>query len=253
MTFPPKQLPHNILVTLDVDWAPDWMIEDVAQRLINAGVRATFFATHDSSATRALEREPLFEVGVHPNFLPGSSHGNTPEEVLQTMRTMFPHATVVRTHSLAQSEPTLGMMVDQFGFKIDCSVHLPRASHAAPHWVRYTAGGNRLVRIPHVFQDNMHVLSGMPWDLEADWLVAPGWKVMNFHPIHIILNSADSETYARLKARGPLSKLTRSDILDIDPEKLGTGWLFNELLKQLSATQSYGVSERIALWLEAGE
>jgi hypothetical protein len=240
-------------VTLDVDWAPDWMIEDVAQRLISAGVRATFFATHQSSATKDLEREPLFEVGVHPNFLPGSSHGNTPEEVLQTMRTMFPQATAVRAHSLAQSEPTLGMMVDRFGFKIDCSLHLPRASHVAPHWVRFTAGGNRLVRVPHVFQDNMHALAEMPWDLEADWFLSPGWKVMNFHPVHIILNSADMETYERLKARGPVSKLVRSDMPDIDREKPGTGRLFDELLKRLSAVRSYGVSERVALWLEAGE
>ena len=33
MTLPPKVLPHAVLITLDVDWAPDWMIEEVAQRL----------------------------------------------------------------------------------------------------------------------------------------------------------------------------------------------------------------------------
>ncbi len=253
MTLPPKVLPHAVLVTLDVDWAPDWMIEDVAQRLIRAGVRATFFATHDSRATRALEREPLFEVGVHPNFLPGSSHGDTPEEVLRTMRSMFPHATAVRTHSLAQSEPALGMMADKFGFKIDCSVHLPRASHVAPHWVRYASGGNRLVRVPHIFQDNMHALTGMPWELGVDWFASPGWKVMNFHPVHIVLNSADPEAYERLKARGPVSELARADIPDIDRERPGTGRLFDDLLTRLSATQSYGVSARVALWLEAGE
>jgi hypothetical protein len=253
MTLPPKVLPHAVLITLDVDWAPDWMIEEVAQRLIKARVRATFFATHESSATRALEREPLFEVGVHPNFLPGSSHGNTPEEALRTMRTMFPHASAVRTHSLAQSEPALGMMADKFGFKIDCSIHLPRALHVAPHWVRYASGGNCLVRVPHVFQDNMHALAGKPWDLTADWFAGPGWKVMNFHPVHIILNSANPEAYERLKSRRPVSKLARSDIPDIDGERPGTGRLFDDLLTRLSTMQSYSVSERVALWQEAGE
>jgi len=35
-----------IALTLDIDWAPDWMIEKVAEMLLKYGVKATWFATH---------------------------------------------------------------------------------------------------------------------------------------------------------------------------------------------------------------
>ena len=94
-----------ILVTLDIDWAPDWMVEDVVERLVRAGVRATLFATHDSPLLRSLEGNSEIEIGLHPNFLPGSSHGSTPEEIFATLRSWYPRATACRTHSLVQSEP----------------------------------------------------------------------------------------------------------------------------------------------------
>ena len=245
-----SSLSQTPILTLDIDWAPDWMISVVAERLAAAGVRATFFATHESASTRALEREATFEVGLHPNFLPGSSHGNTTEEVLRTMRDMFPRARAVRTHSLAQSEPTLGMIVDRFGYSIDCSVHLPRASHVAPHWVRYSNHGNRLIRVPHIFQDNMHALTDLPWNMDCDWLNSPGWKVMNFHPVHIILNTDSLNIYEDLKRIGPVSKLSKSDIPTIDEKKPGTGRLFTDLISRLSGMPSYTVSERVDLWAE---
>src|SRR5215467_8520985 len=96
------------ILTFDIDWAPDFMIDHVAGILVEARVRATWFVTHSSDAIDRLREHPdLFELGIHPNFLPGSSHGSSPQEVLQTCMTIVPEAQSFRTHSLVQSTPLL--------------------------------------------------------------------------------------------------------------------------------------------------
>jgi len=237
-----------ILVTLDIDWAPEWVIESVVERLVRAGVRATLFATHDSSFLRSLEGDPRVEIGLHPNFLPGSSHGSTPEEIFATLRNWYPRATVCRTHSLVQSEPLLARMACEFGIEVDCSIHLPRAAHVAPHELHISERGHSIIRLPHVFQDNMHAMTGRTWDAAGAKLDTPGWKVLNFHPVHVALNTARLATYEALKRRGPLGSLTRADLPPADPRAPGTGTFFDAVLARLRGEPSFTVSERVALW-----
>lgn len=237
-----------ILVTLDIDWAPDWMVEDVVERLVRAGVRATLFATHDSPLLRSLEGNSEIEIGLHPNFLPGSSHGSTPEEIFATLRSWYPRATACRTHSLVQSEPLLARMACEFGIAIDCSVHLPRMAHVAPHELHLSEQGHSIIRLPHVFQDNMHAMTGRAWDVAGAELETPGWKVLNFHPVHVALNTARLATYEALKHRGPLAALTKADLPPVDSQAPGTGSFFDAVLARLKGAPSFTVSERVALW-----
>ena len=92
------------VITIDVDWGPDYMIERMADALIERNVRATWLVTHGSSAIDALRGCPdLFELGIPPNFQPGSSHGSIPEEVADHCMSLVPSARCVRTHGLVQS------------------------------------------------------------------------------------------------------------------------------------------------------
>ena len=66
----------SVVLTLDTDWAPDFVIDFVAKQLVAYQVRATWFVTHASPAVERLsQHSDLFELGIHPNFLPGSTHG----------------------------------------------------------------------------------------------------------------------------------------------------------------------------------
>ena len=240
-----------MVLTFDIDWAPDWMIDDIAERLIEANVRATWFATHQSAAVTRLLDNPAFEVGVHPNFLAGSTQGVTPDEVLETMRGWFGAATVVRTHSLFQSERLLQLMADSYGFKIDCSIYLPLARDVKPHKLRYTPGGAELVRIPHVFQDNMFMIAGHEWSAEPGWLHSPGLKVLNFHPVHAWLNSDGVAAYEALKTSRPLPQWRKSDLNPAGRNRPGAGWFLDQCLTRLRGTQSFTVSEIAALWAQS--
>lgn len=238
----------SIVLTFDIDWAPDWMIDDVADRLIDANVRATWFATHQSAAINRLRQNPAFEVGVHPNFLPGSTQGATPSDVLDNMRAWFGPAKAVRTHSLFQSERLLQLMTDTYGFRVDCSIYLPLAQYAGPHRVRYSAGGAELIRVPHIFQDNMFMIAGHQWSADPGWLRSAGLKVLNFHPVHVWLNSNNVQSYEALKCGTPLPEWRLHDVDPNSRGEPGAGWFLDQCLARVRGVRSFTISEIADLW-----
>lgn len=240
MVVPPEQ---STLITLDIDWVPDWMIASLANALCAAGVRATWFVTHQSPVLADLGSEPNFELGWHPNFLPNSTHGETPAAVFEHMRGIVPEAKSMRTHSLCQSEQHLLMALRDFGVRNDCSLHLPQTKPIEAHALRLKAGGPVLRRLPHFFQDNMHMFSGRSWQLEDPWFQRPGLAVYCFHPVHVVMNANSMAPYETLKTRARLSDLTPDDIGPVDLSEMGAGRLFHDLLEALKGRLSWQVDE----------
>jgi hypothetical protein len=197
-------------ITLDTDWAPDFMVDAAADALLAREVKATWLITHDSPAIdRLRERPDLFELGIHPNFLPGSSHGATPAEVVAHCAALVPGARAVRTHCLLQSTPLHDELLRGSDVEVDLSLFLPHARDVEPV-VQWSPAG-RLLRIPYVWQDNMEMYSPKPqWDMDAV-LDAPGLRVFDFHPVHVWLNSRSFEPYEQLKASKPLDEVSELD------------------------------------------
>lgn len=229
----------RVAITLDVDWAPDFMIDAAAEALLAREVRATWFVTHASPALERLrERPDLFELGIHPNFLPGSSHGATAAEVVAHCAALVPEARAVRTHCLLQSTPLHDELLRGSAIEVDLSLFLPHARHVAPV-VQWSPGG-RLLRVPYVWQDNMEMYAPQPrWDVGAV-LDAPGLRVFDFHPAHVWLNSADFEPYERLKAMGPLGERSETDAARFRNSGTGAMTAFLDLADRLAADGGAG-------------
>jgi len=68
----PESWQGKIFLSFDIDWAIDEAVESLADMLEARGVAATFFVTHDSPVLARLASNPLFELGIHPNFDPFS-------------------------------------------------------------------------------------------------------------------------------------------------------------------------------------
>ncbi|MBA3771233.1 MAG: hypothetical protein H0X13_01730 [Ramlibacter sp.] len=239
---------NRFLLTLDIDWAPDWMVTEAADLLVRAGVRATWFVTHRSPVLTELLSEPLFEVGVHPNFLPGSSHGSEPASVMQHVLDMVPGARTVRTHSLFQSERHSQMMAEDFGIRTDCSLLLMDSAHVAPHRVRFSSQGPWLTRVPHVFQDNMFMFSGRRWSLDHSAFSSPGLKVFDFHPVHLALNAHAFDVYEQLRCTGkPLADVTRADVQALRNPGAGAATLFRSLIDRMR-DGSFTIDQYVDLW-----
>lgn len=227
----------GIALTLDVDWAPDFMIDFAAQILSEHNVRATWFITHDSPALRRLRSQPdLFELGIHPNFFPGSTHGDAPSTVLRHCLDLVPEAVSLRTHGLLQSTTLLGQVMNQTGVTTDASLFLPHANHVRP--LEYQWEKKSILRVPHFWEDDFEMERTAPcWDLAPLLAENDGLKVFDFHPIHIYLNSSTTDAYRRLKQKAAnLSAVSEEQAAALAQTPTGTQTLFRELTEHLSQT-----------------
>lgn len=196
---------HRFFVTVDVDWAPDWACDALATALVDAGVASTWFMTHRSPVLEDLRSESSIELGIHPNFLPGSSHGSTPLEVFETCLDFVPEAHVMRGHCLMQSTPIFQTAIDATPIRLDSSIYLKdlRQVAVSPLHLR----GGVMNRVPFVWEDDVEFQNPTPeWD--AVELVAARdaddeITIVNLHPIHVALNSADPGPYGLLRALQP--------------------------------------------------
>lgn len=240
------------LVTFDVDWAPEWAIEMCADLCAGAGVKATFFATHASPFLTELSTDPRFEVGIHPNFLPRSSHGDSTEAILRTCLTFAPHARSMRTHSLVQSSPifdTIGTHFNQI--QTDMSLFLP--FHAGLQPVDYFIGSElrRMVRLPYHWEDDVAAIwPGWDWQTAPTW--GDGLAAVDFHPILVALNMASMTGYRNLKqhlGNRALMAATKDDVAPFAQDGPGARSYLIRLLDTLADRQALTASEATELWL----
>lgn len=184
-------------VTCDTDWASDYCLEDLFTLLGGFGIVPTVFATNPSPVLADHEARGSIEVGVHPNFLAGSSHGDGIEAVLDTVFGWFPAARSFRTHAYCESTPILRALHGR-GARYDSNLCLFLQPHIEP--LRHATG---LVRFPVFWEDDVHwERTGGVWDLAhfEEAFTTPGLKVLDVHPFHVATNAPGDEHYQRVKA-----------------------------------------------------
>lgn len=244
---------NDVLVTLDVDWAPDFAIDLAAEELLRNRVRATWFVTHDSPAIQRLRSYPeLFELGIHPNFLSGSSHGATPREVLSHCLELVPEAVSARTHCLFQSTPLLCEMIDSTPIRLDGSLYLPHAASISP--VPYEWNGRRMLRVPHFWEDDFEMARARPnWRVESLLANGDGLKVFDFHPIHVYLNSRTPDAYNRVKGTASqLPEVTEANAAPHVQAGAGARTVFMDLVAHQANSESLRMIDLEQRWLGSG-
>lgn len=228
---------RGIAITLDTDWAPDCAIELATAVLVKGAVKATWFVTHRSPAVERLRAWPdLFEIGVHPNFMPGSTHGSTVPEVLDHCMALVPDATSLRTHGLYQSGALLDEVMTRTPLSRDCSLFTPLLRTARAF--EYRRFGKTLIRVPFFWEedyllerDPVSPCDGEEWQPEP-LLAGSGLKVFNFHPIHVFLNSDSMARYRRVRDAGArLADLTAADLAPHVADGPGAGRFFAALVR----------------------
>ena len=233
------------VITLDTDWAPDFVIDFVTDLLVESNVKATWFVTHDSPAIQRLSEHPtIFEIGIHPNFLPHSDHGDTTEEVLATAMKLAPNAGCVRTHALVQSTPLLNKIMSNTSIHTDVSLFLPRVIGVEPF--PYHCNGRTIMRIPYCWEDDYEMQAPEPtWHLKLMQEPRKGLMVLDFHPIHVYLNSSNMAPYESIKSRfGSLRSATSDTIEPYVASGLGTRTFFEEVIDYLRLEgRSWNISD----------
>ena len=211
---------NKLCITLDVDWAPEEVLRPVITQMEKHRVKATFFATHASAVLMDVD-ENHFEVGLHPNF--NDAKGDLRQPV-ETLKHAYPKAVGGRSHSLAVSSHIL-QSYRQFGLKYESNIFLD--GHEGLHPVHRFDG---FLSIPFCWSDDKHLEMRRPFEMTELKLESAGLKVLNFHPIHVFMNTSSDDHYASYK-----QYYQQPDQLKnlINRDAPGIGTLFEELLQYL--------------------
>jgi hypothetical protein len=183
-----------VIFSSDIDWAPEPVIEDMLELFQKYNLKCTLFCTHFSEVLVNCNRD-LFEISVHPNFNPilHNRSSQTAKEVLEHILEIYPEAKGVRCHSMTQSSPLLDLFKNK-GLLYDSNHFLPynRNLYAYPIW-------NGLLKIPYNWEDDVHYMYGKRFDDCELVLSNSTLNVLDFHPIHVFLNTDCVETYQKAK------------------------------------------------------
>ena len=229
---------NDPIITLDCDWAPDFVILHVANLLNAKNIKATWFVTNNSPALHELQKNSLFELGIHPNFEKNSTQGKDLDSIIQNLKKIIPEAKTVRTHSLFQSSRIL-QKFQQYGIKNDSSLLLSKSKNIVPHYSKMT----NLFRFPIFWEDDEEMYDKPNWEFNDESFRVNGLKILNFHPIHIFLNSNNLKNYYNMKDKIGLLNINEKNIQEfINTQLPGSRTMFEEVLSHLKDKQSYTIT-----------
>jgi len=243
---------HYNLIIIDVDWASDSIIAEVANYLIDNKIKSTWFITHDSPQIRKLLDNPdIFEVGIHPNLDKGSTQGANLKEIFDYLLKISPNAKSVRIHKLLQSFPILQTIREDYGIIHDASLFLPDTPNIVPHKL-YFSKDVEILRFPCFWEDDAEMRTPVPsFSLSDKKYRVDGVKIFAFHPIHIVLNSYSIDNYFQLKSKVDITKCDMGDLKNyINTTTKGTGTFFREITQFIKEKHSSGltISDLAKIW-----
>ncbi|WP_319762386.1 hypothetical protein [Maridesulfovibrio sp.] len=212
------------VITLDTDWAPQFMIDYVVDLLQEFKIPATIFCT----TPYFFKKNPQIEIGLHPNLMNDSTQGDCEENRLSHVALLYPKAVGCRTHRLYWHS-NLEQLFLKHGIKYDSSVLIPFQSDIEP--IRFM----KLVRFPIWCGDNLYMrINPDTAVFNPSGFNDPGLKVLNFHPVHIWFNSRTiDETLSALNGH-ILPQLTEQETHSMRRRGNGMEKIFIDVLSQLS-------------------
>ncbi|MFN9279795.1 MAG: hypothetical protein ACK6DW_08660 [Betaproteobacteria bacterium] len=216
---------RTVVLTTDIDWAPDYATEAVLDLVAQAGMKITAYATHDSTLLKA--STSFVEIGLHPdNTRPDPVHRFA--QKLPDLMEIFPDAVGLRCHRNFFGQ-NISDLAKACGLTYDLSTFLWRQPFAQAY-VDY----NGLVKMSYVWEDGIHVDVGEPLELSRIPLDSPGLKVLNVHPMLIYLNAQDDHLRRRLtKGIADLTTVPRSHFESHLHSGYGLRDLYRDLLAEL--------------------
>ena len=187
----PKTWEKKQFLSFDIDWAHDEILNDTYELLIDSGYKSTWFVSHKSSYITQLRSDKNIELGVHPNFnnLFTLESKFDADKILEDIKTIVPEAVSLRSHSLTQNERLLDKF-KKFGFTHISNCYIPYSSKII---LRPFSLWDDIIIVPHQHQDNVEIK--MQDGLNEKKLICSSYRVFNFHPIHIFLNTESINRY----------------------------------------------------------
>lgn len=229
----------RFVVTMDTDWAPQFVLDHALEMLAEYGLGGTVFCTGRYS----IPTDRGIEAALHPNFMPDSTQGSSAQEILSLLKGMWPDAVGCRSHRLFWHSG-LREVLKAHGLLYDCSALLPLQPLDRP------ADSGGLKHLSIWWSDNQHMIHDFALNgFDVPGRDAAGVKVLLFHPLLIYLNVGSREEYLKSVAGlPPLGDVTPKDLERHRRAGPGVESLFRAALRHVADTQGQGPTlERIVV------
>ena len=216
------------IITIDIDFVPDFMVLDTINLLQEYGCKATFFITHDSKAIDLLKNEKLFEIGIHPNLDNNSTQiGSDSKEKISYLKNLYSGIVSNKFHILGYSYKDFYLLKD-CGIKLDCSM----CYYETPYLLPAYHSDVDLVIVPYWWEDGFTLSMKKNLELDKIAIKTPGIKIFTFHPLDIYLNTYSFEMRNKIKSfKRSVINITKEELLGKrNMRKTGIRDYFIELL-----------------------
>ena len=190
-----KRVEDYLFLTFDIDWVCDDVLDFCLELLSALKIKATFFVTHHTSLLEEI-RKNGHELGIHPNINAEPSHSDnrTINGNLDKLMTIVPDATSVRCHGLTRSNK-LSTIFRNLGLRLESNFFLPFEICRIESTFESPKG---LLQAPYNFGDYYHCLLNRSPEMSS-YFSSSNLKILNFHPIHLFLNTNDIKIYNSAK------------------------------------------------------
>lgn len=175
---------NMVCLTMDIDWASEYAIEQALALFEKRNLPVTVFVTHKSKVIdQALEQKKI-KCGIHPNFMPDSSQGGTYKEVVDFCFDLLPQARLFRAHRYYDGNDPMEVLTDH---GIVCESNICTLMDVVPPFLHRS----QTVSFPIFWEDGAYLYNYDTFDYEAfrQRFMGPGLKVINMHPMHLMLNT----------------------------------------------------------------
>ena len=192
-----------INLSLDIDWAPDGIVEPILDLAESYGIPITVFTTDPSldashnSSTAPFRNRQYLELGIHPDFF----HSSNYSAVIASLLTRYPDSTIMRPHNgingwpIAKAAAALGIRTE-----VICQVF---RSYIEPIYINGPAL-NYIILTTSFFDSQALQYDNFSWRKES----LPFWQAVgrtdriytiSFHPNILYYNMNSVDCYSQLK------------------------------------------------------
>jgi hypothetical protein len=248
-------LRRALAITFDVDWAPDWATQDCLDLCAKANVPATVFVTHKSPILAEMKESRLLEIGIHPNFFPNSSQGQSIGEVLAFCLEMAPNAKSMRSHSLLQSTRHFDAVAERYPqIVLDASIFAPHQTNVSLIETEFGADRRIISRLSTNWSDD-YAASSPCWSWNCQPNFPEGVTILAFHPVQVALNTDRLERYDALKrslGERSLDQATREDVAKFKNDGQGSRKFLERLFALRPQLDFLLISQTVAAFSSGG-
>ncbi|MEI7493877.1 MAG: hypothetical protein WCJ92_04695 [Alphaproteobacteria bacterium] len=215
-------MPKRIFISLDTDWCSAEILSDCLDIIDSLGIKVTWFVTNKIDALHErMKGNSKFDIGPHPNFLFGSSHGETEDKVIEHVLSMTPSFRLFRNHACYYNGKLL-YKLRSVGALLDSSLFIPNCLHANP-FRQYVTEEDYILRVPYTWSDYYFLLRSDEHNPITLIERSVNDVVFCLHPIHLSLNTKSISHYKSIQTGG--------ECVDYHHNKKGIRDVFMEIVE----------------------